>query len=136
MDAARRLAIVGKDLGDAERCRRLAAARGRRPGLVARTTSGSSDFAAAHRRGRRRRLPLSRASQSGVLALAAQLGVPSIASDVGGLRELATAVVPRDVDAAGLADAVDELLAAPPPRNGHDPVEATVQAHRDAYGLA
>ena len=80
--------------------------------------------------------PYSRASQSGILALAGQLGVPSIASDVGGLRELATAVVPRDVDAAELARAVDTLLASPPSRNSRDPVEATLAAHRQAYGLA
>ena len=60
----------------------------------------------------------------------------NVASDVGGLRELATAVVPRDVDAAGLAHAVDELLTSPPARNEHHPLEKTVRAHRDAYGLA
>jgi glycosyltransferase involved in cell wall biosynthesis len=80
--------------------------------------------------------PYTRASQSGILALAGQLGVPSVASDVGGLRELATSVVPRDVDAVGLAHAIDELLVAPRARDVHDPVAATLEAHRHAYGVA
>jgi glycosyltransferase involved in cell wall biosynthesis len=132
---ARRLAIVGKDLGDAERCRRLAA----RVGVDPAWSLGYlelADFAAALAAADVVVCPYTRASQSGILALAGQLGVPSIASDVGGLRELATAVVPRDVDATGLARAVDELLAAPPARDERDPVEATLQAHRQAYGVA
>jgi glycosyltransferase involved in cell wall biosynthesis len=131
----RRLAIVGTDLGDAERCRRLAARLGADPAWSL-GYLGLDDFAAALLAADVVVCPYTRASQSGILALAGQLGVPSIASDVGGLRELATAVVPRDVDAAGLASAVDELLASPPPRNGRDPVEATLTAHRKAYGRA
>jgi glycosyltransferase involved in cell wall biosynthesis len=130
-----RLAVVGKDLGDAERCRRLAERVGANPAWSL-GYLGLSDFAAALMAADVVVCPYTRASQSGILALAGQLGVPSIASDVGGLRELATAVVPRDVDAAGLARAVDELLASPPPRNGRDAVEVTVSAHRRAYGLA
>jgi glycosyltransferase involved in cell wall biosynthesis len=131
----RRLAIVGKDLGDARRCRELAA----RVGADAVWDVGYVEldaFTAAVAAADVVVCPYSRASQSGVLAVAAQLGVPTIASDVGGLRELATAVVPRDVDAAGLAGAVDALLAAPPARDGSDPVRATVEAHRRAYGVA
>ena len=131
----RRLAIVGKDLGDAERCRRLAQRVGADPAWSLGYLE-LEDFAAALVAADVVVCPYTRASQSGILALAGQLGVPSIASDVGGLRELATTVVPRDVDAAGLANAVDELLASPPPRDGHDPVEKTIQAHRHAYGLA
>jgi glycosyltransferase involved in cell wall biosynthesis len=131
----RRLAIVGKDLGDAERCRRLADRLGADPAWSLGYLS-LADFTAAVSAADVIVCPYTRASQSGILALAAQLGIPSIASDVGGLRELATAVVPRDVDAAQLARAVDELLASPPPRNGRDPVDATVSAHRRAYGLA
>jgi len=132
---AGRLAIVGKDLGDAERCRRLAQQVGVDPAWSL-GYLGLEDFAAALVASDVVVCPYTRASQSGVLALAAQLGVPSIASDVGGLRELATAVVPRDVDAAGLARAIDELLTAPPPRDSRDPLAATLQAHRQAYGLA
>jgi len=69
------------------------------------------------------------------LAVAGRPGIPTIASDVGGLRELATVMVPRAVDAAGLGRAVDELLAAAPARNGRDPVRATVEAHRVAHGM-
>jgi glycosyltransferase involved in cell wall biosynthesis len=130
-----RLAVVGKDLGDAERCRRIAQRVGADPAWSL-GYHGLGEFAAALVAADVVVCPYTRASQSGILALAGQLGVPSIASDVGGLGELATAVVPRDVDAAGLARAVDDLLASPPPRNGHDPVEATVSAHRRAYGLA
>ena len=134
VDAARRLAIVGKDLGDERRCRELAA----RLGADAAWAVGYLDlesFAAAVAAADVVVCPYSRASQSGVLAVADQLGVPTIASDVGGLRELATVVVPRAVDAAGLARAVDELLAAAPAPNGRDPVRATVKAHRLAYGM-
>jgi glycosyltransferase involved in cell wall biosynthesis len=132
---AGQLAIVGKDLGDAERCRRLAQRVGADPAWSL-GYLGLEDFAAALAAADVVVCPYTRASQSGVLALAAQLGVPSIASDVGGLRELATVVVPRDVDAAGLARAIDELLSSPPPRDSRDPVAATLQAHRQAYGLA
>jgi glycosyltransferase involved in cell wall biosynthesis len=130
-----RLAIVGKDLGDAERCRRLAARLGADPAWSL-GYFGLGDFAAALMAADVVVCPYTRASQSGILALAGQLGVPSIASDVGGLRELATAVVPRDVGAAGLAHAVDDLLTSLPPRNGRHPVEATLNAHRRAYGIA
>jgi glycosyltransferase involved in cell wall biosynthesis len=132
---AQRLAIVGKDLGDAERCRRLAQRVGADPAWSL-GYFGLEDFAAALAAADVVVCPYTRASQSGILALAAQLGVPSIASDVGGLRELATAVVPRDVDAAGLARAIDNLLTSPPPRDSRDPVAATLQVHRRAYGLA
>ena len=86
----RRLAIVGKDLGDAERCRRLAASVGADPAWSL-GYFRLDDFAAALLAADVVVCPYTRASQSGILALAGQLGVPSIASDVGGLRELATA---------------------------------------------
>jgi glycosyltransferase involved in cell wall biosynthesis len=130
-----RLAIVGKDLGDAGRCRELAANLGADPAWAVGYLELDA-FAAAVAAADVVVCPYSRASQSGVLALASQLGVPTIATDVGGLRELATAVVPHDVEAAGLARAVDELLAAAPVRNGHDPVRATVDAHRRAYRVS
>jgi hypothetical protein len=61
--------------------------------------------------------------------------VPTIACDVGGLVDLATVVVPRNVSPASLARAIDELVASPPPRTIADPVEATVIAHRLAYTI-
>jgi glycosyltransferase involved in cell wall biosynthesis len=130
-----RLAIVGKDLGDAERCRQLAATLDADPAWAVGYFELDA-FAAAVAAADVVVCPYARASQSGVLAVAGQLGVPTVASDVGGLRELATAVVPQDVDAAGLARCVDELLAGPPSGNGHDRARATVEAHRRAYGAA
>jgi len=61
--------------------------------------------------------------------------VPTVACDVGGLADLTTIVVAPTVDPATLAHAVDQLLTSPPPRTPGDPVEATVAAHRRAYGL-
>ena len=114
---------------------RAGRSRGRRPGM-GRGLLRAGRFAAAVAAADVVVCPYSRASQSGVLAVAGQLGVPTVASDVGGLRELATAVVPRDVDAAGLARSVDELLATPAARAAQDPVAATVEAHRRAYEVA
>jgi glycosyltransferase involved in cell wall biosynthesis len=131
---ARRLAIVGKDLGDAERCRRVAERVGADPAWSL-GYLGLEDFAAAMVAADVVVCPYARASQSGILALAGQLGLPSVASDVGGLRELATSVVPRDVDAAGLARAIDEVLVARPARDSIDSVTSTLQAHRHAYGI-
>ena len=130
-----RLAIVGKDLGDAQRCRELAARVGADPAWAVDYFELDA-FAAAVAAADVVVCPYSRASQSGVLAVAGQLGVPTVASDVGGLRELATAVVPRDVDATGLARSVDEVLATAAARAAQDPVAATVEAHRRAYEVA
>lgn len=129
-----RLAIVGDDIGDAQRCRELA----ERLGADAAWSVGYFDlgaFEAAVAAADLVVCPYSRASQSGVLALAWQLGTPTVASDVGGLRELATAVVPADVDGAGLARAIDALLTSAPAHVARDPAGATVAAHRRAYGV-
>jgi glycosyltransferase involved in cell wall biosynthesis len=54
--------------------------------------------------------PYERASQSGILAVAAATGTPTVATDVGGLSELADAVAaPGDV--ASLASAVRSAAA-------------------------
>lgn len=60
-------------------------------------------------------LPYRHASQSGMLALATELGVPCVVSDAGSLGEQArgATVVPAG-DVAALGDAVDEVLARPP----------------------
>ncbi|MGK9148834.1 glycosyltransferase family 4 protein [Plantibacter flavus] len=59
-------------------------------------------------------LPYTEASQSGVLAYAMALGVPSIVTPVGGLAEQAvesgSAVVARDLSPEALADAIEALL--------------------------
>lgn len=54
------------------------------------------------------------ASQSGVLALARAAGRPTLATEVGGLPELAT-VTARDIDPVALTEAVREALAASRP---------------------
>lgn len=70
-------------------------------------------------------------SQSGVLTMAAALGVRTVATDVGGLPELATVVVPPD-DPVALAEAVEQALqlAPLPPRPAPD-----VGPYLDVYGL-
>lgn len=74
------------------------------------------------------------ASQSGVLAVAAALGRPTVASDVGGLAEVATVVVPSG-DVEALTAGLRRALAAPPP----DPVRSdrleVAAAYLAAYGL-
>lgn len=62
-------------------------------------------------------LPYTEASQSGVLAYAMALGIPSVVTPVGGLieqaRETGAAVIAASVDALALADSVDALLRDP-----------------------
>jgi glycosyltransferase involved in cell wall biosynthesis len=131
---AARLAIVGSDNGDAQRCQRLA----ERLGVDASWTVGYVDvaaFAAAVAAADVIVCPYRTASQSGVLALAAQLGTPTLATDIGGLSELATRTVARDADPMAVAMAVDELLASPRPRAAPAPSLALVAAHRRAYAF-
>jgi glycosyltransferase involved in cell wall biosynthesis len=71
------------------------------------------------------------ASSSAVLALAVALGRPTVASDVGGLGDLATVVVPPgdpDALAAGVERALRAGPVAPPPPVGID-------AYLGAYGF-
>jgi glycosyltransferase involved in cell wall biosynthesis len=78
--------------------------------------------------------PYSQASQSGVLSIAHQLGVATVATDVGGLGELADAVVPPG-DADALARAIDEALSAPPTATTNGYEEMARAAHFAAYGF-
>lgn len=125
------LAVVGRDAGDAGRCRRVAEELGAEvdwtldylplPSFVA--AVAAADVVVC---------PYARASQSAVLALASQLGVPTIATRVGGLGALATVTVERNADAHELAEAIDTLLGLPrvPPAV---PAAGAVAAHRRAY---
>jgi glycosyltransferase involved in cell wall biosynthesis len=131
---ARRLAIVGIDKGDAERCAGLAARLGVDPSWTIEYLDLAT-FASALAAADVIVCPYLTASQSGVLALARQLGTPTVATDVGGLSELATITVARHAGAAAVAGAVDALLASPPPHARCVPREATVAAHRRAYGM-
>jgi glycosyltransferase involved in cell wall biosynthesis len=78
--------------------------------------------------------PYRAGSQSGVLALARAVGRPTVATDVGGLGELATVVVAPD-DPRALAEGVRRALAAPPPAAVHDDPAAVARAYASAYGI-
>jgi glycosyltransferase involved in cell wall biosynthesis len=124
------LAVVGEDRGDLERCRRLAEERGVEvswtPDYVP-----LDEFVAALAAADVVLCPYDRASQSGVLAVTRKVGTPSVGTAVGGLAELATATVPPG-DAAALAAAVNEVLAAPARKD--DMLAGVVRAHLRAYG--
>jgi glycosyltransferase involved in cell wall biosynthesis len=76
------------------------------------------------------------ASQSGVLALAHALGRPTVATDVGGLPELATVIVPTD-DPTALAGGLRLALEGPPPVPSEALTPAAVaEAYLAAYRLA
>lgn len=78
--------------------------------------------------------PYRSASASGVLALAAALGRPTVATAVGGLSELATVTVAPD-DPGALAAGVNKALAREPlPRAAPDPLEVA-SSYVHAYGL-
>jgi glycosyltransferase involved in cell wall biosynthesis len=128
-----RVAVVGEDLGDGERCRRLA----EELGVTVAWWDGYArlaEFVGALAAADVVVCPHTRASQSGVLALARQLGVRTVASRVGGLPELA-GVTFAPGDANDLARSIDEALAAAPPAP-HDPRAELLDVHLRAYGGA
>jgi glycosyltransferase involved in cell wall biosynthesis len=128
----RRLAVVGQDRGAWDSCLALADELGVE---VSATLGFASldDFTAAIAAADVLVAPYERASQSGVLSIARQVGVPSIASDIGGLGELADRTVPmHDVDA--LTVAIDEQLQSPPPTARLLDEELALEAHLGAYG--
>jgi glycosyltransferase involved in cell wall biosynthesis len=126
------VAVVGEDLGAAEPCRALA----ERLEVDVRWSLGYvalERFAAAIRAADAVVCPYDRASQSGVLAVARGLGAVTVASEVGGLSELATVTVPPgdpDALAAGIARALAGDLPDEPPLTG-----LVADAHLRAYGL-
>jgi glycosyltransferase involved in cell wall biosynthesis len=129
----RRLAVVGEDRGAWDDCAELAENRdvdiAAKIGFVA-----LDDFTAAIAAADVLVAPYDRASQSGVLSIARQLGVRTIASDIGGLGELAErTVAPNDVD--GLTEAIDaELTAGALPAMNLDE-DLALSAHASAYAL-
>jgi glycosyltransferase involved in cell wall biosynthesis len=125
------LAVVGEDLGDLERCRRLAAERGVSVS-VADEYVPLDEFAAALAAADVVVCPYDRGSQSGILALARTLGARTVATDVGGFAELATAVTPPG-DAEALARALDAVLGES--RQRGDMEAGVVRAHLEAYGM-
>jgi glycosyltransferase involved in cell wall biosynthesis len=128
----RKLAVVGEDRGGWTRCAELA----RRTGveMAARVEFVSlEDFAAALLAADVVVAPHDKASQSGVVSLAAQLGVPTVAADVGGLAELASRTfTPGDVE--GLTEAIAAQLAEPGPTRSPFDEQPAVRAHLHAYG--
>ena len=102
------VAVVGEDKGDLARCQQIAEecsidvswAVGYHP---------LDEFAAAIASADAVALAYVQASQSGVLALAAALGTPSVASPVGGLADYAT-VTASGADEVRFAQAIDTLL--------------------------
>jgi glycosyltransferase involved in cell wall biosynthesis len=126
------VAVVGEDLGAAEPCRALA----QRVGVDVRWSLGYApleSFAAAMRACDVVVCPYDRASQSGVLAVARNVGAVTVATDVGGLRELATVTVSAgnpDALACGIERALTGEVPAEPPL-----AELVAAAHLRAYGM-
>jgi glycosyltransferase involved in cell wall biosynthesis len=123
---------VGEDRGGWERCAKLARRHG--VDLAAHVEFVSlDDFTAALSAADIVVAPHSKASQSGVLSLARQLGVATVASDVGGLAELASRTF-RAGSVEDLTRAIDTQLA----ESGitRDPLDErlAVRAHLQAYG--
>jgi glycosyltransferase involved in cell wall biosynthesis len=131
--AHRRLAVLGQDAGGWEACAKQASRHGVK--VASRIEFVElEDFAAAIAAADVVVAPHERASQSGVLSLARHLGVRSVASDIGGLGELATRTFSSG-DALALSRALDEELArARPPASALDE-QAAVEVHLRAYGL-
>ena len=128
----RRLAVLGEDRGAWEVCALLAARRG--VDIAARVEFVDlEDFTAALSAADVVVAPHEKASQSGVLSLARQLGVPTVAANVGGLGELASRTfAPGDV--ADLTRAIDaELERSEAPETTLDE-ELALEAHLRAYG--
>lgn len=130
--SGRTLAVIGEDRGAWEECLELAESRGVDIAAEIRFVS-LDEFTAAIAAADVLVAPYERASQSGVLSIARQLGVRTIASDIGGLGELAQrTVAPNDVDA--LTDAIDaELTTGSVSPSELDELSA-LDAHLSAYG--
>lgn len=123
-------AVVGQDLGALGAARRLAAELD----VALRVAEGYQpieQFVAALYAADVVVCPYRVSSQSGVLAMAAALGLRTVATDVGGLPELATVVVPPN-DPVALAEGVERVLEhdRQPPR----PL-ADVGPYLDVYGF-
>jgi glycosyltransferase involved in cell wall biosynthesis len=128
----RKLVVVGEDRGGWAQCADLAVRRGVE--VAARVEFVSlDDFAAALSAADVVVAPHDKASQSGVLSLARQLGVATVAANVGGLAELAsrTFVAGRVDDLTRAIDAqLSESRTTQPPLDE----QLAVQAHLRAYG--
>jgi len=128
-----RLAVVGDDRGDWQRCSALA----RSFGVPVHAVLGYvplDRFEAAVAAADVVVCPYDVGSQSGVIALARSLRTSTVATDVGGLAESADIAVPLDASPAELQQAIAQALVSVPVLDETLP-EATVEAHLRAYGL-
>lgn len=130
--ASRKLAVVGEDRGAWPACAELL----RQTGFDAAASIGFlplDEFTAALSAADLVVAPHEQASQSGVLSVAAQLGVATVAADVGGLRELATRTFAAG-DVRDLTRAIEQQLAAgnspPAPVDERAAVEAHVRVYQ------
>lgn len=129
--ATRRLAVVGQDRGALRQCLELAQSLGVEP-HVQDEFIDLDRFAAALAAADVVVAPYERASQSGVLSVAGQLGTATVASAVGGLGELAGETFPPG-DSDALAAAIDAQLRRPSRPALEISDEAALEAHREAY---
>jgi glycosyltransferase involved in cell wall biosynthesis len=128
---SRKLAMVGQDRGELVRCRALARELGVE--LHAHDEFVPLDeFTAALSAADVVVAPHERASQSGVLSVAGQLGTATIAAHVGGLSELADRTFDSG-DPGALARVIEEELAAPARGRRTLDTAAALAAHEDAY---
>jgi glycosyltransferase involved in cell wall biosynthesis len=127
----RRLAVVGPDWGDWSRCSNIA--QSYNVDIVARVEFVELEpFAAAIAAADLVVVPTDVASQSGVLALARELGTPTIAADVGGLSELASRTFVAG-DVADLTRAIQAEFDEPSAVNPIAIEKDAVEIHLHAY---
>lgn len=127
----RRLAVVGEDRGAWEDCARLAARHGVE--IASRLEFVDlGEFTAALAAADVVVAPHAKATQSGVLSLARQLGVPTVAARVGGLGELAARTFAPG-DARDLTHAIDAELAGSELAETTLDEELALDAHLHAY---
>jgi glycosyltransferase involved in cell wall biosynthesis len=127
----RRVAVVGRDRNHLRECRELA----RELGVELHAHDefvALEDFTAALAAADVVVAPYDRASQSGVLSVAGQLGTPTVAAQVGGLAELADRTFAPG-DPAALTQAVEAELASGGRGDRALDDAAALAAHEDAY---
>ena len=127
----RKLAVVGEDRGGWDISARLAREKGVE--IAATVEFVSLDrFAAALSAADVVVAPHAKASQSGVLSVARQLGVPTVAADVGGLAELASETFSAG-DPKDLARAIESQLSKKTLSSASIDEALAIEAHLEAY---
>ena len=132
---SRRLAVVGPDRGGWAKCDHLA--RAYDLDIATRLEFVDlAEFTAAIAAADLVVVPSELASQSGVLAVARQLRIPTVAADVGGMGELASRTFAAG-DADDLSSAIHAVLSDGAVAGGirDDEADEAVAVHLRAYGL-